>query len=76
MSETKFALSMPEAAEALGMSLRKMEELVADGEIASLKIGRRRLIRPMALEDYLREREAETMQDVRRWQGISPARRE
>ena len=46
---------MKEAAKAIGISLRKFEQLVAaDGDIASLKIGRRRLIRPLALKDLVR----------------------
>ena len=36
-NETRFALSMPEAAKALKIGLSKLAELVADGEIASLK---------------------------------------
>lgn len=69
-NEVRFALSMKEAAEALGIGLSKLEQLVADGEIKSLKIGRRRLIRPLALEDWVREREAATMEETRQWQSV------
>ena len=67
MSEMRFALSVPESAKALGIGLSKMAELIADGEVASFKIGRRRLIRPLALEDYVRAREAEAMEERRQW---------
>ena len=68
-NETRFALSIAEAAKALGIGLSKMAELIADGEIPSFKIGRRRLIRPLALEDWVRRREAETMEETRQWQS-------
>ena len=69
-NETRFALSMPEAAKALKIGLSKLAELVADGEIASLKLGRRRLIRPLAIEDYLRQCEAQTMEESKQWRSV------
>jgi excisionase family DNA binding protein len=37
----------------LSVSARTVERLVKDGEIASVKIGRRRLVPHDALEDYI-----------------------
>jgi excisionase family DNA binding protein len=50
-------LSLREAAEKLGISLRTLARLIATGEFPSLTIGRRRLIRSAALEAWLEARE-------------------
>ena len=66
MNELRFALTVPEAAKALGISRSKCEMLVASGEIASFKIGRLRRIRPSALDDYIRVQEVKAAEE-RRW---------
>lgn len=48
-------VSVPEAARRLGIGVSKLKELVAEGEIRSVKIGRRRLFRPRHLEAYADE---------------------
>lgn len=54
------AYSPGEAAAQIGISRAKLYQLLSDGSLPSLRIGRRRLIRRQALEDYLDalEREA------------------
>lgn len=55
--------ALPEAARQLSVSLKKLEELVRDGEVMSVKIGRRRLVAREDLEEY-----------VNRLRGMAPAR--
>ena len=45
------------AALRLGISLRTMDELIASGRIATVKIGRRRLISEQAIQDFIRKSE-------------------
>lgn len=45
--------SIPAAADELSVSTRVVERLIADGEIATVKIGRRRLVPDEALVDYV-----------------------
>jgi len=45
--------SIPNAADELSVSPRVLERLIRDGEIASVKIGRRRLVPDEALADYI-----------------------
>lgn len=45
--------SIEDAAAELSISKRVMEKLIADGEVASVTIGRRRLVAHDALEDYV-----------------------
>lgn len=45
--------SIPAAARELSVSARVLERLIAEGEIASVKIGRRRLVPDEALTDYI-----------------------
>lgn len=47
------AVSLPEAARRLGVSSRTVASLVANRELASRRIGRRRVIPTQALEDFL-----------------------
>ncbi len=49
----RLAYSPAEAAQALGISRAKCCELIADGTLPSLKLDRRRLIRPAAIEALL-----------------------
>lgn len=43
----------PEAAEQLSVSVKVLERLIHDGEVESVKIGRRRLVPAEALDDYI-----------------------
>ena len=45
--------AIPDAATQLSVSARVLERLIADGEIATVKIGRRRLVPAEALADYI-----------------------
>lgn len=49
----RLAYSPAEAAEAIGISRAKLYELLEAGELRSVKIGRRRLIRAADLESLL-----------------------
>jgi excisionase family DNA binding protein len=46
------------AAESLGISTRQLHRLLAGGEVASVRIGRRRLIRRGTLHAFVTAREA------------------
>ncbi len=60
MNETgmteKLLLTREEAAAALGIGLTKMKELLADGVIVSIKIGRLRRIKKTSLQEYIQLR--------------------
>lgn len=47
------ALSVIDAAKAIGMSERKMRQLIASGQLRSKRCGRRVLVTVRALEDFL-----------------------
>ncbi|MEM8923795.1 MAG: helix-turn-helix domain-containing protein [Actinomycetota bacterium] len=49
----KLAYSVEEAAEALGISRRSIYELLRSGQLGSVKIGARRLIRRTDLDVFL-----------------------
>lgn len=51
-------LNMMEAAAVLGISNAKVSRLVADGSLASICIGSRRLIRRTDLEQFVRDLES------------------
>jgi excisionase family DNA binding protein len=53
MMPTRLLYEIPDAGNQLSVSARTIERLVKDGEIASVKIGRRRLVPHDALEDYI-----------------------
>lgn len=53
MNEIKM-MTREEVAEALRVSLRKVDYLIADGELAHTKIGRRVLVSTHELERYVR----------------------
>jgi excisionase family DNA binding protein len=57
------AVSPTEGARLLGVSRTTFYSILASGEIASFRLGRRRLIRTEALESWLRTREAEAQPD-------------
>jgi excisionase family DNA binding protein len=49
----KLAYSIDEAIEAIGLGRTTVFELMASGELESVKVGRRRLIPSEALKDYV-----------------------
>lgn len=49
----KLLYAIPEAADQLSVSARVLERLIANGEVETVKIGRRRLVPAEALEDYV-----------------------
>ena len=49
-------LSIKDAEERLNLGHTKVCELIADGDLKSIKIGRRRLIPPFAIEEFISER--------------------
>lgn len=51
----QLAVNIPEAARRLGLSIRTVAGLVARRELASRKVGRRRIIPVAALEAFLRD---------------------
>jgi len=53
MSE-KILLSRRDAAEALSISVRKVDYLIAQGALAAVKVGKRTLINRAALEKFAR----------------------
>lgn len=52
-----FALSLNEAARRLAVSARTVHRLVAAGELPTVRVGRRRVIRSTTLDGWLRGRE-------------------
>lgn len=54
----RLALSPAEASEALGISRGKLYQLLASGDLDSVSLGRRRLIRPEAIRALLDSLEA------------------
>ena len=54
----RLAVSPAEAARMLGLGKTKLYQLLGDHEIASVKVGTRRLIRVAELEAWLAEQEA------------------
>lgn len=54
----RLAYRPKEAAEAIGVSLRKIMELIASGKLESSKVDKCRRIRPEALEKLIHDGEA------------------
>jgi excisionase family DNA binding protein len=56
----KVGLSVPEVMEATGLSRQSIYNEINDGRLRTFKVGRRRLVSPAALEDWVAalEREA------------------
>jgi excisionase family DNA binding protein len=52
-SAVKLAYSVDEAGEMIGISRRKLYELLLSGQLASVKIGSRRLVRHADLEAFV-----------------------
>ena len=57
-AETVRLLTVPEAASRLGVSEAKGWQLIARGQLRSLKIDNSRRVSTEAIADYIREREA------------------
>lgn len=55
-AETRLLLSVDEAAQTMGISRATVYELLASGELASLKIGARRLIACETIESFIARR--------------------
>ena len=49
-------LSIKDTEEALNLGHTKVCELIADGDIKSIKVGRRRLIPPTAIDEFIAQR--------------------
>jgi excisionase family DNA binding protein len=61
---TKRLLSAPDVSASLGIGLTKTWELIATGELPTVRIGRRRLVPAAALDEYVRGLEqAEPIQE-------------
>jgi len=54
--QEQLAVNIPEAARRLGLSIRTVATLVSRQELASRKVGRRRIIPVAALEAFVRDR--------------------
>lgn len=50
---SRLLYAIPEAAEQLSVSARVLERLIANGDVDTVKIGRRRLVPADALADYV-----------------------
>jgi excisionase family DNA binding protein len=53
--QEQLAVSIPEAARRLGLSIRTVAMLVSRRELASRKVGRRRIIPVAALEAFVKD---------------------
>lgn len=58
MDETRLTLTVPQAAEVLGISRALAYELVARGELPSLRLGRRVVVPRRALERFIDDEQA------------------
>jgi excisionase family DNA binding protein len=47
----------PDAAKRLGISIRLLDNLLAERRLRSVKCGRRRLVSEQSLQDYIRKQE-------------------
>jgi excisionase family DNA binding protein len=50
---SRLLYSIPDAADELSVSARVLERLIKEGEVDTVKIGRRRLVPAEALADYI-----------------------
>jgi excisionase family DNA binding protein len=60
------AVAIPAASRVLGISRTKLYELIGNGALPSVKIGRRRLVRPAAIRALLADLEARDQPHARR----------
>lgn len=58
MDETKLTLTVPQAAEVLGISRVLAYELVARGELPTVRLGRRVVVPRRALERFIDDEQA------------------
>ncbi|NLN84455.1 MAG: helix-turn-helix domain-containing protein [Firmicutes bacterium] len=58
-AQNKLALSIPQAADALGLSETFTRQLVYSGELPAVKVGRRWIVPVNALDRWLAERTGE-----------------
>jgi excisionase family DNA binding protein len=58
LNQHAIAYRTPEAAEVAGVSIRVMQRWIASRAVASIRIGRIRLVRRRALEEFLAELES------------------
>lgn len=58
--ETKIGHSIGEVAELTGLCRQTLYNEINNGALRSFKVGRRRLISPQALHDWVRSREQDT----------------
>ena len=71
--ETVLAVGMAEAARRLGLSPRTVATLVSRRQLASRKVGRRRIIPVVALEAFVKRAPTTSEQDqnsIRRSRGV------
>lgn len=61
---TRLLLTVPEAARRLGIGRTLMYELISTGQIASVRVGRLRRVRPTDLEAYTNSLVAENTPDA------------
>ena len=61
---TRLLLTVPEAAQRLGIGRTLMYELISTGQIASVRVGRLRRVRPTDLEAYANSLVAENTPDA------------
>lgn len=67
MYQTKQLLTRTEAAEALAVSLRKLDYLIAAGELPVVRLGGRTIrIRPSAIDYFVEAREGYSNRESRR----------
>ncbi len=50
---TRISLTLKQASEASGLSIRKLYDLIAEGKLKSVTVGRRRLILYRSLEELI-----------------------
>ena len=58
MRENTILLTRPEAAEALRQSTRTTDNLIANGELPAVRIGRRVMVRQEAIAKFIEARES------------------
>lgn len=58
IGDDRLAISINEAARVAGVGRTRIYQALGDGELPSIKLGRRRLIRLSAIEDWLAKHEA------------------
>jgi excisionase family DNA binding protein len=69
----KLLLTRHEAAEMLGLSVRKIDLLVSSGDLPAVRIGRSIRIRPSALDYLIESRESRSNVATRKRKNARPA---